>query len=673
MRVKSLVIRSLYFGLYSLFFIDAALADSDDKLPVERIVITGEQPTKSANYTVISRSDFINKAQTLSDLLNQINGIQIRQISGVGNPVAVSIRGSSSKQVQLYIDGQLINDSQFGGFDLNQIPVEHIQSIELSKDQAIGTGATPIGGVIRINTYNASKDTLRLSAGLGSLGTRELNATKNIIVDGGHVSFAASHLASDNDYDFLVNQPVNNPGQSQVQALTNNEFEKNTVSINSEFRSDVHQVRLNGQYTKQDKALPLYQNNAPSNRSSLSSEIARVGGSYLYQPSINWLEQLEIESYVDAKKERYINSIDGVNVRLGRYQTDKANVSIKPTMLVSNFTITPFVDVNVQEFTSHSTYNGESTSCNGIGACDVKATSSQWVWGTRVDWRNDNAPLSSHLLISQLIDSSDNIVLNQNNMALNQNNSEKITNDNDFMSGEVGFSYDWRTYTFAGALSHGVRMPTLFELYGDRGLFKGNGNLNPEQSNAVSLSVDYTQATWSINSSVYYKQVEDAIVATFNSAGIGSYGNINDANIAGWELQADYQLTKDMTLYGQVNIVDSVSKSVFIAFNNKKIPNIYHQEISAKLSYDISEQWSINLNTQYSQGLYFNLTNRVEQHSQGNGNPSDKWLTNVQANWQHNAYSLSISVNNVFDDKYQDLANRPAQGSNFLIKFSFEE
>jgi len=662
MRVYSLI----FISLFTLHFSGITQAADDDKSSVERIEITGEHPTKSANYTVIPRSEFINTAQTLSDLLNQINGIQIRQISGIGNPVAVSIRGSSSKQVQLYIDGQLINDSQFGGFDLNTIPVEHIQSIELSKDQAIGTGATPIGGVIRINTYNGEKETLRLSAGLGSLSMRELNGTKNIIVKNGNVSLTASHLKSDNDYDFLVKQPINNPGQSQTQGLRNNEFEKSTFSINSQLRFSNHQVRLNGQFTKQDKGLPLYQNNAPSNKSSLSAEIGRLGINYLYLPEAAWLEQIEVESYLDAKKERYIDSIDGINVALGRYKTDKTNVSIKPTILIDNITITPFIDLNQQEFIAYSAYNGKPTSCNGFSACDVKATSTQWVWGTRVDWGESSAPFTSHLLISQLIENSDNI-------AVNQTNSEKITNDNDFISGEIGVSYDWSLFTFSGAFSHGVRMPTLFELYGDRGLFKGNGHLKPEQSNAISLSVDYTQATWSLNSSIYHKQVEDAIVATFNSSGIGSYGNISDANITGWELQADYQLAQDITFYGQVNLVDSVNKSIFSAFNNKKVPNIFHQEFSAKLSYDINAQWSFNINSQYSKGLYFNLPNTVEQHSRGNGNPSDRWLTNLQANWKHNAYSVSISVNNVFGDKYQDLANRPAQGSNFLIKFSFEE
>ena len=641
-----------------------AFGESD--IDLERIVVTGERANKSANYTVLTRSDFINKAQSLSDILNQINGIQIRQISGVGNPVAVSIRGSSSKQVQLYIDGQLINDGQFGGFDLNQIPVEHIQSIELSKDQTIGTGSTPIGGAIRINTYNASKEVLRLSAGLGSFGMQEFNLTNNLVFSHGHVSVAASHLSSDNDYTYLVKQPVANPGQSESQPLRNNEFEKNTLSINGELRNELHQLRLNTQYTKQDKALPLYQNNALTNVSSFDSETTRLGLNYLYQPVNTWFEQVEIESYFDTKNERYLNSNDGVNIGLGRYKTDKANVSIKPTIVNGQFTFTPFIDLNLQEFSSRSFFNDVATSCNGISACDVKATEKQWIWGSRVDWRSEHSPLTSHLLLSQLKDDSDNI-------ALNQPNSEKVVNDNSFVSGELGVNYNWGAYSLTGALSRGVRMPTLFELYGDRGLFKGNGNLQPEQSNALSLSVDYTQAVWSINSAIYYKQIDDAIVATFNSSGVGSYGNVNDATLIGWEFQADYQLSQDITLYGQVNLVDSQSKSIFVAFNNKELPGVYHREFSAKVSYAINDNWSLDASTEYSKGLYFNLANKVEGNTQGNGNPSDRWVTNLQANWQYQAYTLSIGVSNLLDEDYRDLANRPAQGRSFLIKFSFEE
>ncbi|MGB0898268.1 MAG: TonB-dependent receptor, partial [Psychrobium sp.] len=77
--------------------------------------------------------------------------------------------------------------------------------------------------------------------------------------------------------------------------------------------------------------------------------------------------------------------------------------------------------------------------------------------------------------------------------------------------------------------------------------------------------------------------------------------------------------------------------------------------------------------TQYSKGLYFNLANKVQQHTQGNGNPSDRLLSNINLRWQQRGFVVNVGVNNVFDESYQDLANRPAQGRNLFIKFSFEE
>ncbi|MCJ8271027.1 MAG: TonB-dependent receptor, partial [Psychrosphaera sp.] len=85
----------------SLFFPVAALADKPTSLPtksdVEVIEVIGGNNYQSLNYQVLHRDDFVNSSQTLADLLKSINGIQIRQISGFGNPASVSIRGSTSK------------------------------------------------------------------------------------------------------------------------------------------------------------------------------------------------------------------------------------------------------------------------------------------------------------------------------------------------------------------------------------------------------------------------------------------------------------------------------------------------------------------------------------------------------------------------------------------------
>ena len=248
----------------------------NDASTIETIEVVNSHNFQSVNYHVLRREDLIHSAQTLSDALQDINGIQIRQISGLGNPVSISIRGSSAKQVQMYIDGQLVNDSQFGGFDLNQIPIEQIESIEVSKNQALGTGSTPIGGVIRVNTYNPNEKKKRVALSIGSFGYKEINVLSNNAFKHHSLAFGGQYLTSDNDYNYLVPQSFENPSQSIDEPLKNNDFKKIALFVNDNSQLNQHQLRFNLHYNKQEKALANYQNNSPENTSFIESDQIKI-------------------------------------------------------------------------------------------------------------------------------------------------------------------------------------------------------------------------------------------------------------------------------------------------------------------------------------------------------------------------------------------------------------
>ncbi len=687
MRFFIVILSLLFTGFYSghahaynhvdahaLFIVDAdteSIMDEEKEnqdQDIETITIEDESQWRGANYQIIAREQFINNAQTLADVLQSINGIQITQISGLGNPVSVSIRGSSSKQVQLYIDGQLINDSQFGGFDLNQIPVEQIQSIEISKDQAIGTGATPIGGVIRINTYNANKNLLRFSAALGSFGQQELNLMANTAFEEGSLAVGYNHLNSDNDYDYWVKQTFLDSKVSQNEPLTNNQFKKNSFFVNGQWTLSKHQFRLNYQASKQTKHLPNYQNNSPLNISSLTSDNQRVAFSHLWLNNDGWLEQLETQLYQDVKDEVYLGSIDGTRPTIGLYDSNQRSLLLRGLISHQQWAFSPFLNIEPQIFSSKTTFNGQTNSCNSLGACDIKATRRQITWGNRAEFEHETEPFSAYLLFSQLLHHSENI-------ALNEPNAQRITNSDSYWTGEVGVNYWWSDIQWQANWSRGLRTATMFELFGDRGAFKGNQALAPEQSQSWSLAADYQATSWNIKGAIYRKQLQNSIVAIFNSANVGGYRNVSNALLLGAELSIAYQVSKDLTLDFNADVIDSNTTSIFKAFNNKRLPGIYHQQYSAAISYRMSEQLSLKFVSEISNDLFFNMTNKVElnQGVYGSGAPSDRQLSKLNINWYHDSYRVSVGINNLFNQRYKDLANRPAQGRSLQIKFSIEE
>ena len=629
---------------------------------IEVIKVVNSHEFSRHNYQIIRREEFIHSAQNLSDILSQVNGIQIRKISGVGNPVSISIRGSSAKQVQFYIDGQLINDGQFGGFDLNQIPTEQIETIEISKGQALGTGASPIGGVIRINTYNPVEDTNKIALSLGSFGYQELALMQNTAFNHHSLALGATYLASDNDYDYLVPSPLNDPNNPNTEPLVNNGFKKLSLFINDSAQLGQHQLRSNISYNSQDKDLASYRNNSLKNKASISSDKLRYSLEHNWISDIDYLDTVNTEYYGEHTDEDYQDRFLETKQSSSKYTTQKHHISIKPSFTLPSITFSPYIDTSNETFSSTSEFNSDTKQCNGISACDLKATQQQFNVGGRLSWSSQSLPLSSYVLFNRLSEDNSNITLNQ------ANNSKKITN-NAYNTQEFGLSYNTNKTQSALNWSDGIRTPTMFELFGDRGAFKGNSNLLPEEAETYSASISYKETLASIaltsTMAIYHQAMDNAIVAIFNTSGTGSYRNVSSAKIKGLEWQLNSQITNALSMSLQINLLDSKTNSAFVAFNNKKLPGIYHQQYSASLDYKFNNQWQIKIISQLDKALYFDRPNI--------SSISNKRVTDLSVQWQLNNYRINFNCANLFNQAYQDLANRPAQGRSIQLKFSIED
>lgn len=668
----------MFFKNYLIFlliaFFSVAWAKASERAEDVEVLTVYEQPSLfSNNYQLIPREDFVHSSQTLADILQSINGLQIRQIGGLGNPVSVSIRGSSSKQVQLYIDGQLVNDSQFGGFDLNQIPTEQIQSIEISKNQAIGAGTTPIGGVIRINTYNPSKDKLKLSLTLGSLDHKELNLVYNKAFQTNSLSIGGSYLKTDNNYDYLVPQSFTSSNQSNTEPLRNNQFEKKNLYVNNNLAFNSQKIRLTLQYNEQQKALPNYQNNTPENASSLSSDTWRLGYNHSIYTDIEWLDNLEFEAYQEIKKERYLDILADITRLDANYDTTKTHAGLTSSSTFDSqygvFGISPFIEVNKQQFDSLSFDNNGQINCNGISSCDVIAEQTQLLIGSRFEWTQNNGPYSAYSLLTQLNEENQNI-------AVNQADAETFNSEQAHQTQELGLVYQGQRLKTELVASNGIRTPTLFELFGDRGLFKGSEELLPEQAKTLSLGAAYNnqlaQMSYTLNASVYHQQSDNAIVAIFNSSGVGAYENVSDARLNGLELETKLAVSPAFSINLQANIIDSQTSAAVKAFNNKKLPGIYHQQYSFSINYQFNPAWKIQLRSALDKDLYFNRANIFTSSKGQAGKPAQRRVTDIQLSYINDIYSFNLNINNLFDQEYQDLANRPAQGQNIQFKLSIQ-
>jgi vitamin B12 transporter len=175
------------------------------------IEVTAERvPVQIKSVEVIKRKE-IEKMQvnTLSEVIESASGVFVQKSGTVAGTHQVSIRGSSPKHVLILLDGQKINPSGTGVADLNTIPLEMVEKVEILKGgQSAVYGADALGGVINIITHpHKRKEPSQLTLGnhWGKWETEIFNSSfSNTFFKKLFTKFAYTHQYAKNDFKIWV-------------------------------------------------------------------------------------------------------------------------------------------------------------------------------------------------------------------------------------------------------------------------------------------------------------------------------------------------------------------------------------------------------------------------------------------------------------------------------------
>ena len=150
--------------LFLLVLTRSAFGQSRERpIVLEPIIVTAERNAEQlqtgdvdrertpAFFSVIERDQFEGKIEDLSEVIEKEVGIQVRQAGGLGSFSTVSLRGATSDQVLVFMDGILLNDASGGGVDLSGIALSDVGAIEIYRGiTPINFGKASIGGVVNI-------------------------------------------------------------------------------------------------------------------------------------------------------------------------------------------------------------------------------------------------------------------------------------------------------------------------------------------------------------------------------------------------------------------------------------------------------------------------------------------------------------------------------------------
>lgn len=165
----------------------------------------------SVPITSLDRQMLVRLAPVaITDALPMIPGAFTRDYGGVGGLKTFSMRGGSSSQSLVVVDGARLSSAQTGTVDLSLIPARLIESLRVIRGGASALyGANAVNGVLDLTLQSETKHTTRAYALAGSFNEWRLGVGATAWCDAcgdASLSIDVERLGTAGSFPFTLNE-----------------------------------------------------------------------------------------------------------------------------------------------------------------------------------------------------------------------------------------------------------------------------------------------------------------------------------------------------------------------------------------------------------------------------------------------------------------------------------
>lgn len=602
--------------LSPIFYLQAQEVSAD-----ETVLVTANR-FKQIDGAVLAQTVTITKedikrlqVNSLFDVFRTLPSVEVAQYGGRGQSASIYVRGGSSSQVLVLVDGIRMPRAMMGGIDFNQFPMNSIERIDYIRGaRASIYGSEAISGVINIITRaTIDDDSSRVSIGYGSnnhkKGTFLVSKT---VGEGKHFKGVVGYEKTDG---FNV----------KPQAGLNDGDEHGFETLN--FKLGYQQNFSD--YLSGYVGLSAYNNEYDYDNSSIWSGHEKKTGEVEYVGTDLSLEYNK-DAYSSELKLAY-GQQDNYDHKSGQSKSTGDHVAIEQfnAIWLNSYSVNEQLSIG-----GGLDYRTEKLAKGYIAANS---------WGPAQDYHPQKNPRTNFGVsaITQYVYDAWTLELSVRNDENNQfgNNITWQT------------AAGWKVYEgYELTLSHGTafRAPSFVDLY-----YPGYEmpNLKPEESENTELSLSglVSIVDWTVTG--YYNQIENMLI--WKGAGMQ---NVGKAQIKGIELEVKFD-TDIVSHEFYLDYKDPVDKS-----GTEKTQLAYRSKRGAKWNaYATFNQWTLGSQYLY-QGERFNGSTRLSSYSLWNFTASYA----VNPNWDINA-----KLSNAFDKDYEMYSDYATPGRQYFISTDY--
>lgn len=686
----------------------------EDNNTLSEIIIQGKSKAekirdKAYSVNVIETLAFKNTATNISQVLNKVPGIVIREEGGLGSDFNLSLNGLSGKQIKTFIDG--IPMSYFGkSLTLNNFPSNTIESIEIYKGVVpIYLSSDALGGAINIITKKGVNNYVDASYSLGSFNTHKaaFNTQYYDKNSGFTARLKSFYNYSDNDYTIDIIVP--GKGGKITDETTNvkrfhNAYTSKMVQLEAGITNKKYADELlvgilfSDNYKEiQHARFPLKIINPfgdvfEKNKSRISTLKYAKKGVFKNLDIRSFLALVDNERrYEDKSNHRYFwnGEIEyDDHLSTGEQSSRKTELTLSQENILLNFNLQyqlPKAQIIAVNFSS------DSFKMEGKDPLHPR-NNTQFGEPSTVDKKVVGLSYSFNLLDKKLKGIAFGKKYNYSINSLTTNYSGTTKEKKNILSNYTGYG-GALTYLFTKntqiktSFETAIRFPENSEILGNGMAILTNIDLKPETSTNINLGFRTNQylsdrhkihfeTNTFLRSSKNFIYLRPELVFQVND-------NLEKVLTKGIEGSLEYTFNDAYSIGVNTTFLDIRDKSKYVKnstqpnpYLNARIPNVPYLFGNIKLNYNTKklfrkdDLFSISSFQNYVHGysLYFaKIGNRDRKLIK------NQFTQNIEAIYsiQNGTYNISFAANNIFNAKVTDNYNLQKPGRNFSLKLRY--
>ena len=608
----------------------------------------------SSVFSIIDVSSKKGKASSLGAILERETGIQIKKAGTAGSFATVSLRGTSSSQAAVYIDGIPLTSGTNGTVDLSDIPLEIVETIEIFRGSSPAEFTeNPIGGVIHVRTGRSfSGEHVTCSAASESFGTYRASLKGVEQFAASDLVYSLSFMSTQGDFDFTDNNGTEyNTDDDKVTERINNDCIQWGGGLTWRlYAGDDTIITLSETAAIKEQGIPGRENNQNRNtryESTISFFNVTVERNMTGSPENRLFFRTFWKSRYDEFRDLY--SETGLGSRHVGSEINEIGLAglgtfrIQETLSTVTFRISgeSFVPDNKLDSYLHTYEPYPSSRDAGLFSYTLAYTGERAVPSLSMRYTAVNSHIDTELFSNEAAE-------------------ELLT----FQTGlKYLFSEEW---TFKLNYGTYIRLPGMGELFGDWGYFLGNPELETEKGINIEAACEYAPSdadrAWAglkrMHAALFRTDIRDYIQYLFNAQGMGRPSNLGSAEITGIECSAIHEKERIRFDHG-LTLQNPVNRT-YIDYNYGNIlPGRAQIIYSAELSWT-GEQLELFTAFLYESGVFYDSANLRRA--------PDKKPVGIGAGWSFSTANRAVlRIDNIFDERYEDYGGYPLPGRVFSL------